>query len=375
MRRKIMSAAVALLSALPAVGQVTWTPVGATTDIRNPNAGMVGIGVNPWGGKLHVYSTTQTTIRGDTTFAGASGVYGTNSAATGSGVVGVSTGATGVGVQGIANDTTGYNVGVYGATHSYNGTAVHAQFFHATGTGEALVAASNSPNAFAVYSVGGKNYFDGDTGFGTTSPSAQLHTTGSVRLQGVATAKTGTAMVAADSNGNLTKQLIPFGNGVAEFGSVGLTAWSVPAGVTRVRVKMWGGGAQGDSTIAGGSGAYVETVLDVSAISSLNITVGGGGSSTLTAGGNTIIANGGTTLVQAGGGGAVGGISSGGTTSNPVGATGIFATGTVGGVRPGSSYSFPPYLGRQVRLSSGSTVVGFLSVGSELMQGAVVLEW
>jgi hypothetical protein len=62
------------------------------------------------------------------------------------------------------------------------------------------------------------------------------------------------------------------------------TDWVVPAGITRVRVRMWGGGGGGgafDSGVSvgggGGSGAYAEGIVSVTPGSTYTIKVGKGG--------------------------------------------------------------------------------------------------
>ena len=57
--------------------------------------------------------------------------------------------------------------------------------------------------------------------------------------------------------------------------------WNRPAGVRFIKVKLQagGGGASGHGE-SGAAGGYSERVLDVTAISSVNVTIGGGGSGT-----------------------------------------------------------------------------------------------
>lgn len=47
----------------------------------------------------------------------------------------------------------------------------------------------------------------GRVGIGTNAPSAQLHTTGDVRLQGIGTSTNNTKILTADANGNITTRL------------------------------------------------------------------------------------------------------------------------------------------------------------------------
>ena len=54
--------------------------------------------------------------------------------------------------------------------------------------------------------------------------------------------------------------------------------WTKPAGVTRIRVQLVGGGGGGSGHgEAGGAGGYAEEILNVTSISSVAITIGGGG--------------------------------------------------------------------------------------------------
>lgn len=104
------------------------------------------------------------------------------------------------------------------------------------------------------------------------------------------------------------------------YSSAGTTTFNVPAGVTRIGVKMWGGGGGGASGRSGstsiggdgGDGGYAEAILTVTPSESLTIQVGAGGAgrtynitSPATAGGS---GGGGnspqpTTATESGGGG------------------------------------------------------------------------
>lgn len=76
------------------------------------------------------------------------GVYGTV-VGNGVGVIGRTDGTEGAGVYGFAASTTGANIAIWGAT--------------------------SSPDGYAAYFTGGRNYLEGDTGVGTDEPESKLH--------------------------------------------------------------------------------------------------------------------------------------------------------------------------------------------------------
>ncbi len=108
---------------------------------------------------------------GSSPFGGAA-VFG--SASSGNGVAGTTADAIGRGVQGVNESTTGVARGVLGISASEIGQGVFAKATHVTGTNFALRASTNSPNGYAGYFEGGRNYFGGNLGIGTTSPNFQL---------------------------------------------------------------------------------------------------------------------------------------------------------------------------------------------------------
>lgn len=134
------------------------------------------------------------------------------------------------------------------------------------------------------------------------------------------------------------------------FDTAGADTYVVPAGVTSITVKMWGGGGGGGAGStngdggAGGGAGYVESTLAVTPSETLNIYVGsagGGGTYPGTSGGgggggghSEINRSGTNLLIAAGGGGGGGGDNSSGT---PGGAGG--AGGGTTGVNGGSSSS------------------------------------
>jgi len=137
--------------------------------------------------------------------------------------------------------------------------------------------------------------------------------------------------------------------------------WTVPAGVTRVMVEMWGAGGGGSNGtpgpgfgIGGGGGGYARAFLRVTPGTVYSIQVGGGGANGQ-AGNNSSLVFGGQTLMIAEGGGATGlwGSAStipglpaivrdGGTTGGNAGAAGANAGVCLGpdGIRTGQGAGF-----------------------------------
>lgn len=92
-----------------------------------------------------------------------------------------------------------------------------------------------------------------------------------------------------------------FGTGNVKFFSSSGT-WTVPAGIGKVRARIWGGGAYG----GGGGGFSLVTVYNLYGVTSIPVTVGSGGTSSSSTGGTSSFgsyasATGG--LAGAGGGG------------------------------------------------------------------------
>ena len=94
----------------------------------------------------------------------------------------------------------------------------------------------------------------------------------------------GSAFVSANDTGKLLA--------TTTFSAAGAGTWTKPAGCRKVIVKVvaGGGGATGHCE-SGGAGGYSEKVIDVTAVSTVAVTVGGGGAA---AGYYTVCAQGGT---------------------------------------------------------------------------------
>jgi hypothetical protein len=190
-------------------------------------------------------------------------------------------------------------------------------------------------------------------------------------------------------------------SGQAEFFSPGTTTFTVPSGVSQIRAYVYGaGGGAGATTnpsnpgANGGSGAFGESIITVTAGEVLTITVGAGGaggspgtSQNGKSGGTTKILDGSTTVLSAGGGG--GGSCAGCTPFNQGsgGAAGIGPTGSLlhtgpngsgcGGGQTRCAYPLPDYTSD---VSVGGR--GFFSGSTEDdtsttkgISGYVYLEW
>ena len=95
----------------------------------------------------------------------------------------------------------GITPGSYGL-NSQPGSGIHgARFRGDGGTGPYVYL---SYNDYAVYANGTRNYFSGNVGIGTTSPSTQLHTTSGVRFAGLSETTENTRVLTIDNSGNVS---------------------------------------------------------------------------------------------------------------------------------------------------------------------------
>jgi len=161
---------------------VTATPYALQTrGIVVDDQGEVGIGTTEPDAPFHVLVDTTTAILAEANAGGAIAVEGrvfANSGG-GAGVMGKIFTPSGRGVEGEARSQTGSPSGVSGIVHSPEGArAVSALSLADHGVSYAVFADARSPDGYAGYFEGGRNYFEGKVGVGTLTPDTQLHVRG-----------------------------------------------------------------------------------------------------------------------------------------------------------------------------------------------------
>jgi hypothetical protein len=346
-----------------------------------------GFGVGVLGASTH--STNGYGLWGDTTGTAGAGVVGVASS-TGSGlsrgVLGICRSSQGTALLGTNEATTGPALGLRGESYSTSGYALSGFASATTGTNFGMASHTASPNGYSVYATGGRNYFEGNLGVGTYQPAAKLHVIGTIRVEQLAATTTATrgALGVDSTNGNISSRSFGVGNGAKEFAGAGSTyTWTAPAGITKVKVRAWGGGAGAITGGGGGaSGGYVEAYVSVVPGTAYTVYVGNGGSPNAN-GEATTLKDGTVAMITANGGtGYTGGFG----VVNSMYADPAASIATAGNYSA-STYvnrcAPPAYLGRIVNLLQGDIGVP-ISVGSggamfgsaqAGWQGALVLEW
>lgn len=170
--------------------------------------------------------------------------------------------------------------------------------------------------------------FAQNVGVGTSTPTEKLDVNGNINVTGTikANGNDGTAnqVLMKNSSGDLAWGDMCEYKNFTTFVSNG--TWTVPAGITKILVEVWGAGGGGSSYGGGGGGGYVRAIFTVTPGNSVSVIVGiggnGGGTSANT-GGNSQVTSGAEFVNASGGAG-----------------SGYNApTNTINGT-PGGSYSF-----------------------------------
>ncbi len=178
------------------------------TSLSNNGRGVYGIAQNVQGNGSGVFGVSNGYIgRGVYGYAtdgrdGASyGVYGKANSTGGAGVYGQGTAGLGIlgvtdstasgnspatsmaGVRGVVSSTTpgGFSAGVWGINNSTTGSGIGVGGFQ-NGTGWAVYGQVTGATGYAGYFVGGRNYFQGNVGVGTT-PVHKLDVAGDMKLR------------------------------------------------------------------------------------------------------------------------------------------------------------------------------------------------
>lgn len=149
-----------------------------------------------------------------------------------------------------------------------------------------------------------------NVGIGTNSPTEKLHVAGNLNLAGNlkvndVSGQPGQVLMTNNSGGTQWVDMSQYKNFTSLYFASG--NWTVPAGVTKILVEIWGGGGGGSKDAGGGSGGYMMAVIPVTPGDVLPYVTGAGGLGSGTTGGdggNSTFTAAGVTFYAMGGGGA-----------------------------------------------------------------------
>lgn len=117
-----------------------------------------------------------------------------------------------------------------------------------------------------------------NVGIGSASPSEKLDVAGNINMQGILkvngnAGKPGQVLRVNNDGTQSWASMFGYKNR-KQFTTTGITAWTVPAGVTEILIECVGGGGGGAYGGGGGAGAYITAVVKVASGSVININVG-----------------------------------------------------------------------------------------------------
>jgi len=189
-RRKTRHGVLIAISAFACTGSAAlaqWSTI-APNHVGNTNTGSVGVGVS-----TSAFMFGKLSVLGDG--AGASAIWTRSLVTGGAGVYAESHQTGGTAVFGTAGQsTTGQAIGVWGISASPNGVGLVGQTSSPTGFTIGVYGQSTSASGYAAYFAGGRNYFQGNVGVGTTTPAVPLHVIGNISTTGLRTASTASAV-------------------------------------------------------------------------------------------------------------------------------------------------------------------------------------
>lgn len=117
-------------------------------------------------------------------------------------------------------------------------------------------------------------------GIGAPAPTEKLDVNGNINVTGTIKANgvdgTANQVLMKNSSGIMVWGDMCEYKNIATFTS-GTSAWTVPAGVTKVWVEVWGGGGGGNFYAGGGGGGYISGIFDVTPGGLVGYQVGAGG--------------------------------------------------------------------------------------------------
>jgi hypothetical protein len=137
--------------------------------------------------------------------------------------------------------------------------------------------------------------------------TGDINTTGSLRVNGAG--GTGGQVLKSNGNGTMAWGDMCQYNNFVTLRSVLATTWTVPAGVTKIVVELWGAGGGGNVLAGGGAGGYVKAHFTVNPGDLIGYSTGDGGtgavSATATNGSSSVCTVGSVSLTAGGGQGAL----------------------------------------------------------------------
>jgi hypothetical protein len=157
--------------------------------------------------------------------------------------------------------------------------------------------------------------FQGNGRLGVNNPgpsypldvTGDINTTGALRINGLA--GTGGQVLRSNGNGTMAWDDMCQYNNFVTLRSVAAASWTVPAGVTKILVEVWGAGGGGNVLAGGGAGGYIKAHFTVAPGDVINYTTGDGGAGAISAsatnGTNSVCTAGAVSLTAGGGQGAL----------------------------------------------------------------------